>query len=89
MARPVNGSQPSLGGVGLESSSGVRGADLVGADGRGAFERFARADAARTRTGGAGLGLALVEAIVAAHGGRVELRTAPGDSTIEVDLPAR
>jgi len=64
-------------------------ADLVGADGRGAFERFARADAARTRTGGAGLGLALVEAIVAAHGGRVELRTAPGDSTIEVDLPAR
>ncbi|MBK1977936.1 hypothetical protein JE034_03600 [Achromobacter xylosoxidans] len=32
MARPVNGSQPSLGGVGLESSSGVRGSDLVGAD---------------------------------------------------------
>lgn len=32
MAGPVSGSQPSLGGVGLESSSGVRGADLVGAD---------------------------------------------------------
>ncbi len=32
MVGPVNGSQPSLGGVGLESSSGVRGADLVGAD---------------------------------------------------------
>lgn len=32
MVGPVNGNQPSLGGVGLESSSGVRGADLVGAD---------------------------------------------------------
>ncbi len=32
MSGPVGGSQPVLGGVGLESSSGVRGADLVGAD---------------------------------------------------------
>ncbi|WP_445658157.1 hypothetical protein [Achromobacter sp. NCFB-sbj8-Ac1-l] len=32
MSGPVSGSQPVLGGVGLESSSGVRGADLVGAD---------------------------------------------------------
>ena len=38
-----------------------------------AFERFARGDAARTRgdAGGAGLGLALVQAIVTAHGGSV------------------
>jgi two-component system OmpR family sensor kinase len=43
------------------------------------FERFWRSDPARTRThGGAGLGLAIVAAIVTAHGGRVELRTAPG-----------
>jgi signal transduction histidine kinase len=38
------------------------------------FTRFARADPARRReTGGAGLGLALSAAIVAAHGGRLEL----------------
>jgi signal transduction histidine kinase len=38
------------------------------------FIRFARPDAARTRdAGGAGLGLALSAAIVAAHGGRLEL----------------
>jgi two-component system OmpR family sensor kinase len=44
------------------------------------FERFWRSDPARTRThGGAGLGLAIVAAIVTAHGGRVELRTAPGE----------
>lgn len=52
-----------------------------------AFERFARGDAARTRQGGVGLGLALVEAIVTSHGGAVDLRSRPGDTTIEVTLP--
>ena len=36
-----------------------------------AFERFTRGDAARTRSGGAGLGLALVAALVQAGGGTV------------------
>jgi two-component system OmpR family sensor kinase len=53
-----------------------------------AFERFARGDAARQRQGGVGLGLALVDAIVAAHGGSVTLRSAPGDTTIAVTLRA-
>ncbi|MCF6376489.1 HAMP domain-containing histidine kinase [Nocardioides KLBMP 9356] len=52
-----------------------------------AFERFVRGDAARTRAGGAGLGLSLVEAIVAAHGGSVALETRPGDTTLIVTLP--
>lgn len=52
-----------------------------------AFERFTRGDAARTR-GGAGLGLSLVEAIVAAHGGAVGLSSRPGDTTITVRLPS-
>ena len=54
-----------------------------------AFERFARGDAARTRgaEGGAGLGLALVHAIVSAHAGSVTLDTRPGSTTIAVHLP--
>jgi two-component system OmpR family sensor kinase len=52
-----------------------------------AFERFTRGDLARTR-GGAGLGLSLVQAIVAAHGGSVELTSSPGDTTITVALPS-
>jgi two-component system OmpR family sensor kinase len=47
------------------------------------FERFYRADQARGRnTGGAGLGLAIVAALVEAHGGAVGVRTAPGSGAM-------
>jgi two-component system OmpR family sensor kinase len=54
-----------------------------------AFERFARGDAARTRSGaegGYGLGLSLVAAIASAHGGSVSLHSVPGDTTVSVEL---
>ncbi|MGZ0201632.1 ATP-binding protein [Streptomyces sp. RM1] len=54
------------------------------------FDRFYRADDSRTRAcgGGSGLGLAIAHALVAAHGGRIELRTAPGEGcTFRVLLP--
>lgn len=61
------------------------------------FERFYRVDKARTRRAvghpelphsGAGLGLAIVVALVAAHRGTVELDTAPGrGATFRVRLP--
>jgi two-component system, OmpR family, sensor kinase len=51
------------------------------------FERFYRADAART-TGGTGLGLAIVAALVTAHGGAVWVRTQPGQgATFAIALP--
>ncbi|MEO1059773.1 MAG: HAMP domain-containing sensor histidine kinase [Actinomycetota bacterium] len=55
------------------------------------FERFARADEARTRaTGGTGLGLAIVQAIAHGHGGTVEISTAPiGGARFTVRLPDR
>jgi two-component system OmpR family sensor kinase len=53
------------------------------------FERFYRADPSRGRdSGGTGLGLAIVAALVAAHGGRVEVDTAVGvGTTFRVMLP--
>jgi two-component system OmpR family sensor kinase len=54
------------------------------------FERFWRAEASRSRDyGGSGLGLAIVQAIVRAHGGRVEVRsTVGGGTTVVLHLPA-
>lgn len=54
------------------------------------FERFYRADAARDREhGGAGIGLAIAKALVAAHGGSISVVSAgPGaGATFTVDLP--
>lgn len=55
------------------------------------FERFYRADPARSRArGGLGLGLALVRNIVRLHGGEVGVESAPGQGTrIWLDLPRR
>ncbi len=54
------------------------------------FERFWRADQGRRRgPGGAGLGLAIVHAIVQAHHGEVHARNAPaGGAVFRVELPA-
>jgi two-component system OmpR family sensor kinase len=54
-----------------------------------AFARFTRADKARTGTeGSTGLGLSIVQAIVDAHGGSVELSSRPGRTEFAVYLPA-
>ncbi len=54
------------------------------------FERFYRADPSRSRDSGgsSGLGLAIVEAIVTAHGGTVGVTSAPGQgTTVRVTFP--
>ena len=53
-----------------------------------AFERFYRGDPARARsTGGAGLGLSIVAAIVEAHGGTVRVADGAPGTTVEITLP--
>lgn len=50
------------------------------------FERFYRTDSART-TGGSGIGLALVHAIVDFHGGRVSANNAHPGLIVTIRLP--
>jgi heavy metal sensor kinase len=51
-----------------------------------AFERFTRADDGRTG-GGAGLGLAIVQAIAAAHGGRASVASDAPATTLRIAVP--
>ena len=69
-----------------DSGPGIAEADLPHV-----FERFYRGDPARDRaTGSSGLGLAIVRAVVEAHGGRVRAMHAPlGGARFELELPTR
>jgi two-component system OmpR family sensor kinase len=53
------------------------------------FERFVRGDSSRTRaSGGAGLGMSLVRAIMHAHHGTAAVTSSPGNTTFLLSLPA-
>jgi two-component system OmpR family sensor kinase len=85
---PATESQPPVAAVGASLADDQpcaalevadTGPGMTAADAAQAFERLYRADQSRARShGGAGLGLSIVAAIATAHGGRVELWTAPG-----------
>ncbi len=53
------------------------------------FERFVRGDESRSRAaGGSGLGLSIVHAVTAAHGGSAEVTSRPGQTRFTIRLPA-
>ena len=83
-------------GVGVKLVDGVveiavtdRGIGIAEGDQDRVFERFYRADQARSRrTGGTGLGLSIVKHAVQRHGGEVRLWSRPGrGSTFTIRLP--
>jgi signal transduction histidine kinase len=93
----TNALQYGAGTVVLEARADPRFVELhVTDEGRGfpddiidrAFERFGRADEARSSGTGSGLGLAIVEAIAHAHGGQAHARNRPeGGADAWIALP--
>jgi two-component system sensor histidine kinase SenX3 len=84
-------------GVGVRERDGIisitvvdQGMGIKASDQDRIFERFYRADPARSRdTGGTGLGLSIVKHVVADHGGDIHVWSAPGKgSTFTLRLPA-
>lgn len=82
---------PAGGRVTLSATAAPGGAALTVADtGEGiaaadlpfVFDRFWRGDRARGRSAGAGLGLAIARQLVLAHGGAIDVQSAPGEGTI-------
>ncbi|WP_313822594.1 HAMP domain-containing sensor histidine kinase, partial [Citricoccus sp.] len=85
------GSKVSLGSQALSGSLRLwvrdQGIGIRPEDREGIFERFGRGSNS-TRAEGSGLGLNIVTAIVQAHGGSVDVQSAPGiGSTFYIDLP--
>jgi signal transduction histidine kinase len=89
----------SGGRVSILTSAGARhavlevadtGVGIADADLPHVFKRFWRGEKSRSRaTGGAGIGLTIVEQLVRAHDGRIEVRSVPGaGTTFRVLLPA-
>ncbi|WP_373308656.1 sensor histidine kinase [Amycolatopsis bartoniae] len=86
---PVSVSRRQVDGM-VEIAVTDRGIGIAEEDQQRVFERFYRADKARSRaTGGTGLGLAIVKHVAANHGGEVKLWSMPGTgSTFTLRLPA-
>ncbi len=92
-----NALRHGAGGIAVGASAGDSEASLwVEDEGEGfpggftarAFERFTRGREARSAGEGAGLGLALVDAIARAHGGRASAGEGPG-ARVTLSLPRR
>jgi two-component system, OmpR family, sensor histidine kinase SenX3 len=94
IAYSPNGSKVSISrrrrGDNIEIAVTDRGIGIARADQERVFERFFRADKARSRaTGGTGLGLAIVKHVAANHNGSIRLWSQPGTgSTFTLSIPA-
>lgn len=93
--RPTASRQPAAGARAPQGPTVVvevrdHGPGVAEADAEKVFQRFYRADTSRNReTGGSGLGLSIVSAIIARHGGTVRMDQTPGGgATVHIELPA-
>jgi len=71
----------------IEISCANEGPRIADADLPLIFDRFYRADTARSREGGAGLGLAIAKELIEAQGGSIAARSSDAETVITILLP--
>ena len=84
----TSSSRPRFRGDGTASPSSDSGDGIPAAHLAHVFDRFYKADSARSGGhGGSGLGLSIVKAIVERHGGTIAVDSRPGRTAFEILLP--
>lgn len=74
-------------GAWIEIACANRGAPIPDADLPFIFDRFYRVDPARSREGGAGLGLAIAKELMEALGGKIAAQSSAAETRITIQLP--
>ena len=82
------GAQPAPDGGGVTFTVSDQGPGIAAAHLPHVFDRFYKTDISRADSGGSGLGLSIVKAIIERHGGQVFVSSQPGRTVFRFTVPA-
>ena len=80
--------QPAPDGGGVTFTVSDEGPGIAAAHLPHVFDRFYKTDISRADSGGSGLGLSIVKAIIERHGGRISVSSQPGRTVFQFTIPA-
>jgi signal transduction histidine kinase len=84
----ILGAQPALDGSRVSFTVSDEGPGITAAHLPHLFDRFYKTDISRADSGGSGLGLSIVKAIIERHGGQISVTSQPGRTVFQFTIPA-